>query len=284
MPARQNDRGKRPPLIGRPRYHLSFFYQGGVILATLMLLLAIAPLRSAPLLESSAFHPRSVGPVDGKLFTTMSPSVTGVNTKNLYSDPAMWGSRYGVFALGSTGTGVAIGDVDGDGLPDIYVVNKSVQSRLYRNLGDFKFEDVTEEAGVAVPVGEWSQAAAFADVNNDGKLDLYVTRTGVPNLLFVNTGEGRFVESAAAAGVAVTDGSGMAAFCDYDRDGWLDFYLQTNLLDEIRHPAGQRDHLFHNNRDGTFTNVTSAAGLFGETHGHSATCLHQRYVRGRPFR
>jgi hypothetical protein len=250
---------------------LSFFPQYGKILAALLLLLAAAPVRSAPLLESSAFHPRSVGPGDGQLFTTMSPSVTGVKTKNLYSDPAMWGSRYGVFALGSTGTGVAIGDVDGDGLPDIYVVNKSVESRLYRNLGDFKFEDITEQAGVAVPVGEWNQAAAFADVNNDDKLDLYVTRTGAPNLLFMNSGEGRFIESAAAAGVAITDGSGMAAFCDYDRDGWLDFYLQTNLLDETRKPAGQRDYLFHNDRDGTFTDVTTTAGLFGETHGHSAT-------------
>ena len=228
-------------------------------------------MRSAPLLHSSAFDPRSVGPLGGTLFTTLSPAETGVVTKNLYSDPAMWGRRYGVFSLGSTGTGVAIGDVDGDGLPDIYVVNKCAESRLYRNLGGFKFEDITERAGVAVPMGEWNQAAAFADVNNDGKLDLYVTRTGAPNLLFMNTGEGRFVERAAAAGVAVTDGSGMAAFCDYDRDGWLDFFLQTNLLDEIRHPAGQRDYLFHNNGDGTFADVTAPAGLFGETHGHSAT-------------
>ena len=271
LPTRQNPGREDTLLLGGARYTFDFLHQRGVVLATLMFLLAAGPMRSAPLQESSPFHPRSAAPVDGKLFTTMSPSETGVKTKNLYSDPAMWGSRYSIFALGSTGTGVAIGDVDGDGLPDIYVVNKCAENRLYRNLGQFRFEDITERAGVAVPIGEWSQAAAFADVNNDGNLDLYVTRTGAPNLLFMNTGEGHFVERAAAAGVAVTDGSGMAAFSDYDRDGWLDFFLQTNLLDEIQHPAGQRDYLFHNNRDGTFTNVTAAAGLFGETHGHSAT-------------
>ena len=63
----------------------------------------------------------------------------------------------------------------------------------------------------------------------------------------------------------------MAAFCDYDRDGWLDVYVQTNLLDAAAHPNGQRDYLFHNNRDGTFTNVTDRAGIGGEAQGHSAT-------------
>ncbi|MEO6005311.1 MAG: FG-GAP-like repeat-containing protein [Opitutus sp.] len=205
------------------------------------------------------------------MFTTLRPEQTGIRSENNYSDPEIWGERYSLFSLGSTGTGVTVGDYDGDGQPDLYVVDKCGQNRLFRNLGGFRFEDVTEQAGVAVPAGPWNQAAAFADVNNDGQLDLYVSRLGAPNLLFINTGNGHFVERGGAAGVAVVDGSGMAAFCDYDRDGWLDFYLQTNLLDEKTHPAGQRDFLFHNNRDGSFTNVTNVAGIFGETHGHSAT-------------
>jgi hypothetical protein len=221
-------------------------------------------------LASAPFPARSVrtGPT---LFTSVPATRTGITTRNTYSDPSMWGARYEVFALGSTGTGVTIADYDCDGRPDIYIVNKCDENRLYRNLGDWKFEDVTGSAGVSEPAGAWNQAAAFADVNNDGRPDLYVTRTGAPNLLFINVGGGRFVEEGAARGVAVVDGSGMAAFCDYDRDGWLDFYLQTNLLDPRAHPDGQRDRLFHNRGDGTFEEVTDHAGLFGETHGHSAT-------------
>ena len=94
---------------------------------------------------------------------------------------------------------------------------------------------------------------------------------GTPNLLFINQGDGTFVEEAEARGLAVTDASGMAAFHDYDRDGWLDVYLQTNMLDFTTNPKGQRDYLFHNNGDGTFSDVTVTAGISGETAGHSAT-------------
>ncbi|MDQ5981151.1 MAG: RNA-binding protein, partial [Verrucomicrobiota bacterium] len=110
-----------------------------------------------------------------------------------------------------------------------------------------------------------------ADVNNDGRPDLYVCRFNAPNLLFINRGDGTFTEEAAARGLALSDASGMAAFHDYDRDGWLDVYVQTNLLDGERRPNGQRDRLYHNNRDGTFTDVTERAGIRGDTQGHSAT-------------
>jgi hypothetical protein len=183
----------------------------------------------------------------------------------------MWGQRYREFTLGAIGTGVAIGDYDGDGRPDVFVVCKTGANHLFRNLGDFHFEDVTEHAGVGGPLGAWKQGAAFADVNNDGRLDLYVCRFGAPNLLYLNQGDGTFREEAAARGLALSDASSMAAFCDYDRDGWLDVYVQTNVLDTERRPNGQRDHLFHNNRDGTFTDVTKTAGIEGETQGHSAT-------------
>jgi hypothetical protein len=108
-------------------------------------------------------------------------------------------------------------------------------------------------------------------VNNDGHPDIYVCRIALPNQLFMNQGNGTFVEEAGARGLAVTDASGMAAFHDYDRDGWLDVYLQTNMLDFAANPKGQRDFLFHNNGDGTFSDVTNAAGISGETAGHSAT-------------
>ena len=223
-----------------------------------------AGLTSVPLAARS-------GPRGATLFTMLPPERTGVRAFNAYDDPAMWWQHYREFSLGCIGTGVAIGDFDGDGRPDIFVVSKVGPNHLYRNLGDFRFEDVTERAGVAGPVGAWKQGAAFADVNNDGRLDLYVCRFGAPNLLYINQGDGTFREEAAARGLALADASGMAAFCDYDRDGWLDVYVQTNVLDTERRPHGQRDHLFHNNRDGTFTDVTDAAGITGETQGHAAT-------------
>jgi hypothetical protein len=117
----------------------------------------------------------------------------------------------------------------------------------------------------------WTQGAAFADVNNDGWHDLYVCRFAAPNLLFINQGDGTFKEEAAVRGLAVVDSSGMGNFCDYDRDGWLDVYIQTNLLNGTKAPNGQRDYLFRNRRDGTFENVTDRAGISGESMAHSAT-------------
>ncbi len=227
----------------------------------------------SPGLSSHAFSSRS-GPRAGTLFTLLPPEQTGIHAANPYDDPSMWYQHYREFSLGAIGTGVAIGDFDGDGRPDIFVVSKTGPNHLFRNLGGFRFEDVTAHAGVGGPSGQsgvWSQGAAFADINNDGRLDLYVCRLGASNLLYVNQGDGTFREEAAARGLALTDASSMAAFCDYDRDGWLDVYVQTNLLDGERRPNGQRDHLYRNNRDGTFTDVTDAAGIRGETQGHSAT-------------
>src|SRR6185503_12357535 len=105
-----------------------------------------------------------------------------------------------------------------------------------------------EDRGDAAKV--WKQGATFVDVNNDGRLDLYVCRFGAPNLLYINQGDGTFREEAAARGLAVNDACGMAAFCDYDADGWLDVFIQTNILNSAAHPEGQRNYLFHNKGDG----------------------------------
>jgi enediyne biosynthesis protein E4 len=205
------------------------------------------------------------------LFVELSPEETGVKTENRYADPRMWTDLYQEYLFGAIGTGVAIGDYDGDGRPDIFVVSKTEGCRLFRNLGGYKFEDVTEKAGVGATPGVWNQGATFVDINNDGLLDVYVCRFNAPNLLYINQGDGTFKEMAHAYGLDVKDSSGMAAFCDYDRDGWLDAYIATNLLDNANHPNGQRGYLLHNNRNGTFTNVTDAAGISGESESHSAT-------------
>ncbi len=246
---------------------------------------------AGPGLTEAPLAPRS-GPRGATMFALLSPAQTGIVTENRYADPKMWGEHYQELAYGAMGTGVAIGDYDGDGRPDVFVVSKTETCRLFRNLGGFKFEDVTEKAGLAnlggvlnqglawmkrsigsapadEPAEAWRQGATFVDVNNDGLLDLYICRFNAPNLLYINQGDGTFKEEAAARGLAVNDASGMAAFCDYDRDGWLDVYIQTNMLDATAHPNGQRDYLFHNNGDGTFTNVTDRAGIAGEKSGHS---------------
>jgi enediyne biosynthesis protein E4 len=228
---------------------------------------------ASPALTAAPLAARS-GPRGPTMFKTLTAEETGIVTENRYADPKMWAERYHELELGAVGTGVAIGDYDGDGRPDIFVVSKTESCRLFRNLGNWKFEDVTDKAGVGDKgdaAAIWKQGATFVDVNNDGLLDIYVCRFAAPNLLYINQGDGTFKEEAQARGLAVKDSSVMAAFCDYDRDGWLDVFVQTNLLDGVGHPTGQRDYLFHNNGDGTFTDVTDRAGIMGEGQGHSAT-------------
>jgi hypothetical protein len=225
-----------------------------------------------PEIAEKPFAPHQ--PRGATMFAQLPADQTGIKTENKFADPKMKGELYQEFETSSIGTGVAIGDYDGDGRPDVFVVSKTESCRLFHNLGNFKFEDVTEKAGVA-DIGPaamiWKLGATWVDVNNDGLLDLYVCRARAPNLLYINQGDGTFKEMAHSYGLDVNDSSVMAAFCDYDRDGWLDVYIATNILDISKHPNGQRGYLFHNNRDGTFTNVTDQAGMSGEMQSHSAT-------------
>ena len=237
----------------------------------LSVLLLAASARATEPPAATPFSARSV-PEGPSLFTELPSDRTGIVTTNRYDDPRMWNELHREYHVGAIGTGVAVGDYDGDGRPDLFIVSKVESGRLFRNLGGWRFADVTAAAGVGDDSGAWKQGAAFADVNNDGHLDLYVCRFNVPNQLFMNRGDGTFREEAAARGLALADASGMACFADYDRDGWLDVYIQTNLGDFLRNPEGQRDRLYRNNGDGTFRDVTDSAGLLTQpTQGHSAT-------------
>ncbi len=244
------------------------------VLAALLAVSATALIAASPAgIVGKPLAPRS-GPRGATMFTELSAETTGIVTENKYDDPLMWADRFAEFEVGAVGTGVAIGDYDGDGRPDIFVVSKTESCRLFRNLGNWKFEDVTDRAGVGDvgdAAGVWKQGATFADVNNDGLLDIYVCRFGAPNLLYINQGDGTFKEEAAKRGLAVNDASVMAAFCDYDRDGWLDVFIQTNAPESAGQPRAQRNYLFHNNGDGTFSDVTDRAGIGGKAQGHSAT-------------
>jgi hypothetical protein len=154
--------------------------------------------------------------------------------------------------------GVAVLDSDGDGREDLFVPGGD-GNRLYRNVGGGRFEDVTEKAGVAGQKGEGIGALAF-DYDNDGDPDLYVTYLHQPNLLYKNRGNGTFEEVGARAGVALNDYSTSAAAIDYDRDGDADLYVL------VYGPPGRGpnvpannappNHLYRNNGDGTFTDVS----------------------------
>src|SRR5215467_1152209 len=122
------------------------------------------------------------------------------------------------------GNGIAVADVDGDGLYDIYFVNQLGGNELWRNLGDGKFENITETAGVAVK-DRISVTASFADINNDGAPDLYVTTVRGGNVLFVNDGKGHFKDISKESGLDYVGHSSGAVFFDYNNDGLLDLYL-----------------------------------------------------------
>lgn len=122
------------------------------------------------------------------------------------------------------GNGIAVADVDGDGLYDIYFVNQVGGNELWKNLGGGKFKNITEEAGVGLP-GRISVGAAFADIDNDGDQDLFVTSVRGGNVLFENDGHGHFKDISKSAGVDLVAHSSGAFFFDYDNDGLLDLFV-----------------------------------------------------------
>ena len=176
------------------------------------------------------------------------------------------------------GMGVAAGDYDNDGFQDLYVTNYGANT-LYHNNGDGTFRDVTAGAGVAA--GGWSTSAGFFDMDNDGRLDLFVTRYvdwtfennrycgekkpgyraychpdnfgGMANVLYRNNGDGTFTDVSSKAGVAEPLGKGLGvSFADYDGDGFLDVYVANDSV---------QGFLYHNNRDGTFTELGLPLGV-----------------------
>jgi len=175
---------------------------------------------------------------------------------------------------GNYGMGVAVGDYDNDGYPDIFVTNYG-KNILYHNNGDGTFTDVTEKAGVAG--GGWSASAGFFDYDNDGKLDLFVTRymewdtkhnrdcggnyhtycppeefPSTTNILYHNNGDGTFTDVSQRSGIAAKKGRGLGvAFADYDGDGLTDIFVAND---------GMQQFLFHNNGNGTFSEVGLEAG------------------------
>ena len=203
---------------------------------------------------------------------TFANTITVTDSVNVLTDPYIY-----------NGGGVAVGDINNDGLPDIFLTGNMVSSRLYLNKGDMKFADITQAAGVTTR--GWASGVSMVDINNDGYLDIYVSMSGPPwstpaqrkNLLFINNGNGTFTEAAAQYHVADSGFTTHAVFLDYDGDGDLDLFLLGNSPRDFErsqleiHPAGIRQHdpegydkLYRNNGDGTFTDVTEQAGISRE--------------------
>ncbi|MFC5409939.1 VCBS repeat-containing protein [Larkinella bovis] len=176
------------------------------------------------------------GPSEETLFEKLSPETTRLNFTNSVVDD----KDFNIFNYRNfyNGGGVAIGDVNNDGLPDVFLIANMGDNKLYLNQGNLQFEDVTAQTGVAGKRA-WSTGATFADVNGDGRLDLYVCNAGIrpgddrKNELFINNGVGKdgrltFTERAKEYGLDDQGYSTHAAFFDYDRDGDLDMYLLNN--------------------------------------------------------
>jgi hypothetical protein len=211
--------------------------------------------------------------MDGSLFTLLQPDQTGVNFENKIVE-SQYNNLISNFYV-YNGGGVATGDVNNDGLEDIYFVSNQNQDHLYLNQGEFQFVEVSEKAGIKNDNG-WTTGVTMVDINNDGWLDIFVSKSSpVPsremlaNRVYLNQKDGTFKESSMELGLLHYGFSVQHYFLDYDQDGDLDIYVidhqMRNLVfsedasQEIKDSfVGQSNQLFRND-GGKFTNVTSTS-------------------------
>ncbi|WP_299553806.1 VCBS repeat-containing protein [Seonamhaeicola sp.] len=228
----------------------------------------------------SCLEKKGVFSISDELFVDMDSKASGIDFSNILTEnDSINYFNYGYMYMGG---GVAIGDINNDGLEDIYFTGNMVENKLYLNKGELNFEDVTKVSGVGAKTNIWITGVTMADVNADGWLDIYVSVSGIwadtKNLLFVNKGLDDnnvpvFSEEAEQFGIADLGHSVQGTFFDYDNDGDLDLYvinypptdfrttvpeyhrLMQNVTDE------QSNTLYRNNGDNTFTDITEASGL-----------------------
>ncbi len=207
-------------------------------------------------------------------FKRLSPSRTGIDFINpLVENDTL---NYTVFPYMYMGGGISVGDINNDGLDDIFFTGNLVPNRLYLNKGDMKFEDISEQAKI-MGNHQWFTGSTMADVNNDGWLDIYVCVSAKyqpsDNLLFINNKDNTFTESAKAYGINDKSSSVQATFFDYDNDEDLDLFVANYPIVLVSQGADfyrkkmnenkfeESGHLYRNNGNLTFTDVTDEAGV-----------------------
>lgn len=219
--------------------------------------------------------------VSATLFKQMHEDSTGISFANNLS----FDRKFNIYTYRNfyNGGGVALGDINNDGLIDIYFTGNQIPNKLFLNKGDFKFEDITARAGVAGKQ-TWSTGVSMADVNGDGLLDIYVCNSGnvegglnKKNELFINQGDLTFLEEAEVYGIADEGYTTHAVFFDYDRDSDLDLYILNNSYQAIgsfnlrKNERNKRDVLggdkLMRNDGGHFTDVSAGAGIHGSVIG-----------------
>jgi len=219
------------------------------------------------------------------LFELIPSSTTGVDFSNTIVESDSFNILTDEYIF--NGGGLAVADFDNNGLPDLFFTGNQVPNKLYLNSGKFKFDDITESAGVAA-ANQWCTGAAVVDINGDGWMDIYVAsamKLGPGernNLLFVNQGKDAlgqitFKEMATEYGIADSGNAMWASFIDYDLDGDLDLYVLNNeqkrsvpsnyRLKITDGSAINNDKFYRNNGDGSFTDVTIEAGITIEGYG-----------------
>ena len=170
------------------------------------------------------------GQKNSKLFRSLDVSRAGIDFVHRWNPPVKHRDQ---LTNAFSGAGVAAGDYDQDGYPDLFICGQTNGGQLFRNLGNFQFANKSSLLKPSAPAGTWATGASWADVDNDGWLDLYVCGFDCPNRLYLNRpqGGGRvLVESANALGVDFSGASIVGTFADYDRDGDLDLFVVTNRL------------------------------------------------------
>ena len=256
-------------------------------------------IESKPLAQSKA-----LGKDSSKLFSRLDPETTGVKFINpiLKDNPRAY-----LYASAMGCGGVSVGDINGDGRPDLFLTGGPVPNQLLVQSDTLKFTDFTQQAGLAGNKS-WGTGSSIIDIDKDGDLDIYVCNYDSANELFINQGNGKFIESAKSFGLDFISAGHTPAFSDYDMDGDLDLYLMTNFFYDPRgktppnarivgrdktgkvivmpeykkfygitsingnivnhDTVGQSDRLLKNNGDGTFTEQTKEGNLVGK--GNSA--------------
>lgn len=210
---------------------------------------------------------------NSKIFNTIAPEKSGLNFNNILTENDTL--NYFTYSYLYMGGGVSTGDINNDGLLDLYFTGNQVSNKLYLNKGNLQFEDITDKAGVGGD-NRWYTGVTMADINGDGFLDIYCSVGGKfspkNNQLFLNNGNGTFSEKATEYGLDDIGNSVQGTFFDYDKDGDLDLYVANYPPTKFNSPTfyykyktnnvknAESDHLYRNDGN-TFTDVTNESGV-----------------------